>query len=92
MVQGISCHSHLLHLLGATLLDELGQLGALCTGHFTVGRTALEGVNLDAFGEVHRLGWAVLSVFAAMVAMGGSVVRVVSIGQHLLESLLHQFL
>lgn len=73
----------------SALLHVLRQLTALGRGHATLSWAVLEGVPLDALGEVAGLGVAVLSLSSVVRWVGmGMRVGEVSLGQHLLEQLL----
>lgn len=69
-----------------TLVDELGQLLALRIGHFPISRAVLEGIHLNALGEEKCLWWTVFSVAAMWVVVR---MRMIAIGHHFLELLLH---
>lgn len=88
---------NLLHFLRSTLVNKLDQLRALSTGHFTIRWAVLEGVHLDAPGEMLCLRWAVLSILSVMMRWSMMMsmmmsMRVVTVSHHLLEPLLHDFL
>lgn len=86
-IQGLRERESLFPGLRGALLDELGKLGALGVVHLALRGAVLEGIHLNAPGEMHCLRWAVLSI---VVVWGWT--RMISLLHHLLEPLLHHLL